>query len=118
MRYQALKDADRCFKEKWMDESMPNPHQVDMCIERMKNKHMGIFYRNLVNLRESTRFRYQDCIVDAGNNPEKAVLCVRNYISGIDADNNKLKSIVEEKCPKYFWDNRWSNELLNDAAFI
>ena len=68
----------------------------------MLNKHMGVFSRNLVELRESNRFRYQDCIVEAGNNVEKNVMCVRNYLTGIDADNAKLKSIVEENCSKYF----------------
>ena len=81
---------------------MPNPHQVEMCVERMKNRHMGTFYRNLVNLRESTRFKYQDCMVAAGNNMEKAVGCVDSYLNGIDADNVTLKSIVEAKCAKYF----------------
>jgi hypothetical protein len=56
----------------------------------------------LVNLRESTRFKYQDCMVAAGNNMEKAVGCVDSYLNGIDADNVTLKSIVEAKCAKYF----------------
>ena len=103
MRAAAMKDAAKnCFKDKWMDEAVPNPHQVEMCIERMQNRHMGVFYRNLVELRESTRYQYQDCIVDAGNNVEKAVFCVRNYLTGIDADNQKLKGIVERDCAKYF----------------
>ena len=92
MRFAALKEASKsCFKDKWMDDAMPNPHQVNMCVERIKNKHMGIFYRNLVNLRESQRYHFQDCIVDAGNDMEKAVYCVRDYLTGIDADNIKLK---------------------------
>ena len=54
MRYKAMKEAAaNCFKDKWMDEAMPNPHQVEMCRERVQNKHMGVFYRNLVSLRES-----------------------------------------------------------------
>ena len=59
MRAQAMKDtAANCFKDKWMDESFPNPHQVDMCKTRMVNKHMGHFYRNLVDLRESSGYKY------------------------------------------------------------
>ena len=102
MRAQAMKEAAAsCFKDKWMDEAMPNPHQVEMCQERVKNKHMGVFYRNLVSLRESNRYKYQDCTVAAGNNMEKAVYCVRDYLTGIDSDNATLKAIVEEKCSKY-----------------
>ncbi len=103
MRAAAMNDAvANCFKDKWMDDAMPNPHQVEMCRERMQNRHMGVFYRNLVNLRESNRYKYQDCVVDAGNNMEKAVFCVRDYLTGIDADNATLKATVEEKCSKYF----------------
>ena len=88
MRYKAMKDAAKgCFKDKWMDEAVPNPHQVEMCRERMQNKHMGIFYRNLVSLRESNQFKYQDCVVAAGNNVEQAVMCIRGYIAGLDNDN-------------------------------
>ena len=54
---------------------------------------MGVFYRNLVNLRESNAYKLHDCMGDAGNNMEKAVYCIRDYISGMDADNLKLKSI-------------------------
>uniref|UniRef100_A0A7S3MM65 Uncharacterized protein n=1 Tax=Favella ehrenbergii TaxID=182087 RepID=A0A7S3MM65_9SPIT len=102
MRHAAMKEAAAsCFKDKWMDEAVPNPHQVNMCVEKVKNKHMGLFYRNLVNVRESNRYKYQDCILAAGNNMEKSVYCVRDYLKGIDADNATLKSIVEEKCSKY-----------------
>ena len=69
----------------------------------MKNRHMGVFYKNLVNLRESTKYRYADCLIEAGNNPEKAVLCIRGYLSGMDADNVTLTNIVEQNCGKYFW---------------
>lgn len=103
MRMQAMKEtAASCFKEKWMDEAFPNPHQVEMCRERMQNKHMGHFYRNMVNLRESNKYRYQDCVKEASNNLEGAVLCVRNYITGIDADNATLKGLVEANSAKYF----------------
>ena len=62
---------------------------------------MGIFYRNLVNLRESNTYRLADCMNVAGNNMEKTVYCIRGYISGLDEDNQKLKIIVEEKCSQY-----------------
>ena len=59
MRVKAMHEAAAsCFKDKWMDEAMPNPHQVEMCQQRVLNKHMGYFYSNLTNMRESTRYRY------------------------------------------------------------
>lgn len=68
MKAKAMQEAAKnCFKDKWMDEAVPNPHQVEMCIEKTKNKHMGYFYRNLVNLRESNSYRFTDCQKEAGN---------------------------------------------------
>ena len=70
----------------------------------MQNRHMGTFYRNLVNLRESSKYRYGDCLVAAGNDIEKAALCIRGYLSNMDADNVTLTNIVEQNCSKYFWE--------------
>ena len=63
---------------------------------------MGHFLRNLVDLRESSNYKYQDCVVDAGNNLEKAVWCVRGYLMDIDSDNVLLKARVESESAKYF----------------
>jgi hypothetical protein len=88
MRYKVMKDAAaNCFKDKWMDEAYPNPHQVELCKTRMENRHMGHFYQNMIDLRESSSYKYKDCVVDAGNNLEKAVFCVRGYLTDIDSDN-------------------------------
>ena len=91
MRAQAMKDtAANCFKDKWMDDSVPNPHQVELCSKRMEHRHLGFFYQNLINMRESTKYRYMDCTKAAGNNLEKATVCIRDYLRGIDADNVAL----------------------------
>ena len=77
MQMAAMKDAAaNCFKDKWMDEAFPNPHQVEMCRERMLNKHMGHFYRTLVNLRESSMYKNKDCVENSGNNMWQAVDCI------------------------------------------
>ncbi len=36
------------------------------------------------------RFKYQDCIVNANNNIERAVFCVRDYVKGVQDDNLKI----------------------------
>lgn len=103
--------VENCFKDKWMDEAFPNPHQVEMCSQRMQNKHMGHFYRNMVNIRESNKYKYMECVKTAENNYIDAVKCVRNYISGIDADNVTLKSLVEANSAKYFWADLETNMI-------
>lgn len=53
------------------------------------------------NHRDSGRFRYQDCIVEANNNVEKAVYCVRDYIKAIKEDNDKMVDIFKKEYAKY-----------------
>ena len=45
----------------------------------------------------------QECQVDAGNDLEKAVYCVRAYIQGIKDDNEKIISFTKENFAKHFW---------------
>ena len=102
--------AATCFKTKWMDDAYPNPHQVDICKQKADNKQMGEFWRTMVNLRESNRYKYQDCIVEAGNDAKEAVLCIRNYLTGIDADNATLttKFLWKVKPQPLFVLNDWA----------
>ena len=103
MRAAAIKDSlKNCYKDRWMDDADPNPHAVAACEERMKNRHMGVFYRNLVNLRDSTAFKYKDCLKAAENDVNASMLCIRDYLAGIDADNVTLTGIVESQCSKYY----------------
>lgn len=91
LRAQSMRNAAaNCFKDKWMDDAYPNPHQVDRCKTRTDNKQMGDFWRTLENVRESNRYRYQECLVSAGNSPEESVYCVRNYLKGLDDGNAAL----------------------------
>lgn len=83
-----------------MDDAYPNPHQIDICKEKVDNKQMGEFWRTLVNLRESNRYIYQDCVVEAGNDAKEAVLCIRNYLTRIDADNVTLANKFQWKLLK------------------
>ena len=83
-----------------MDDAYPNPHQIDICKEKVDNKQMGDFWRTLVNLRESNRYIYQDCVVEAGNDAKEAVLCIRNYLTRIDADNVTLANKFQWKLLK------------------
>ena len=63
---------------------------------------MGHFYRNMVDLRESSKYKYMDCMVAAGNNIQKSVHCIRGYLVDIDNDNAMLKARVEAQSSKYF----------------
>ena len=104
MRAEGMQNAaQNCFKDKWMDEGFPNPHQVEMCTTKALNKNMGDWLRKMTNVRESNRYKYQDCMKDAHNNMEKAVFCVRGYISGIDEDNRVLVDHMKTNGAKYLW---------------
>lgn len=86
-----LKDvAANCYKDKWMAESFTNPEQIDLCRDLKREKYFGKFEDKLHNLRDSTRFHYQECQVDAGNNLNKALVCMRRYLQNMEADNESL----------------------------
>ena len=85
MKARAMQNAAAsCYKEKWMDDAYPNPHQIDMCKTRTENKQMGEFWRTLENERESNYFKYTDCLRAAGNSASDNVICIRNYLTGLD----------------------------------
>ena len=48
------------------------------------------------NLRDSSRFRFQDCSNEANNNIMKFVTCIRDYESAIKRDNETLLRFVKE----------------------
>ena len=70
-----------CYKERHLSESAPNYEQILNCKENEHAKIFSKFQQMYANHRDSGRFRFQDCIVEANNNVEKAVYCVRNYIT-------------------------------------
>ena len=73
-----------------MSDDAPNPEQVDVCKNRVHERVFGKFYKQMANVRDSNRFRMQDCVVDAGNDLIKAIYCVRNYNQGMLKDNDDL----------------------------
>ena len=91
----------KCYQEKHLSDSAPNYEQILVCKEAERNKVFSKFETMMVNHRDSTRFRFQDCIFDANNNVEKAVLCVRGYIKGIQQDNDKMVEQFKKDYAKY-----------------
>ncbi len=79
--------TSQCYKARWMEESFTNWEQINLCKAEAYEKHFGKFNEALQKHRDSTKFKFQDCDVEAGNNIEKAVICVRNYLKGMEEDN-------------------------------
>lgn len=102
MQAAMLKDISKnCYKEKWMAPTFTNQEQIDICTEAKRVKHFGKFEDELHNRRDSTRFQFQDCLVDAGNDVESSVKCIRGYLSGMESDNKALHQFVSENFSKY-----------------
>ena len=79
-----LRDISKnCYKEKHMAETFTNMEQINLCKALKKEKYMGQFNEKVHNVRDSTRFRYQDCVFEAENNIEKATDCIKNYLTGM-----------------------------------
>lgn len=84
-----------CYKARWMEESFTNWEQINLCKAEAYNKFFGKFNDALQKHRDSTKFKFQDCDVQAGNNVEKAVVCVRSYLKGMEQDNEKLLAFAK-----------------------
>lgn len=94
--------TSQCYKARWMEESFTNWEQINLCKAEAYEKHFGKFNEALKKHRDSTKFKYQDCDVEAGNNIEKAVICVRNYLQGMQEDNEKLLAFAKQNYSSYF----------------
>ena len=97
-----LRDISKnCYQDRHMSESFTNYEQINLCKEEKRTKYFGKFEDRLANLRDSNRFKYQDCSIAAGNDIVKSVYCVRDFIQGIQDDNDSLVHFVKENYPKY-----------------
>ena len=98
-----LKDVtSNCYQARWMEQSFTNWEQINLCKAEMQTKYLGKFTDALQQYRDSTKFRFQECDVAAGNNVEKAVQCVRGYLRGMEQDNDKLVELAKQNLAGYF----------------
>ena len=93
MQVEYLQNAVKnCYKQKWLrDDGLTNLEAIMVCKEAERAKVFSRFERMYSSHRDSGRFKFQDCLFEAGNNPEKAVLCVRDYVRGVKDDNEKMQ---------------------------
>ena len=84
------KVSSQCYKEKHMADDVPNPEQVNVCKDRIHSKMFGGFFQRLANVRDSNRFRYTDCLFEAGNDIEMAGNCIAHHLKAYDRDNKDL----------------------------
>lgn len=66
---------------------MPNEPQVELCHKETYDKFFSKWEQELVAVRDSNKFRFADCVKQAGNNPIEAVFCGRNFNKQMKADN-------------------------------
>ena len=91
MYVEYLSNAQKnCYKDKHISDDFTNLEQILLCKRLERQSIFGTFTKMLVNYRDGSRFKYQDCIVDANNNAEKAVHCIRGYITDMGIDNDKM----------------------------
>lgn len=55
------------------------------------------------------KFKFQDCLSNAGNEVETALGCVTSHMQAISDDNKKMTQLFKRDFPQYFWR---TNELL------
>ena len=101
--------SKNCFKDKHIQDSNTNLEQIVLCRENEREKVFEKFDHMLTSHRDSSRFKFQDCIFEANNNVEEAVYCIRGYIQNIKQDNDNMVAAFNKDYAKYLWmTNRWS----------
>lgn len=84
-----------------MDPGFTNMEQINLCKDLKYEKYFGKFDDMLHKVRDSTRFRYQDCIVEAGNDYPKAKQCITGYLDGMRTDNEVLVAFGQKEFGKF-----------------
>ena len=91
------KVSSTCYKEKHMADDVPNSEQVSLCHNRVHERIFGKFLQRVGNVRDSNRFKYTDCLIDANNDIKKAQACITNYIKTMDKDNEDLVTFFQSQ---------------------
>ena len=92
---------EKCYKEKHMSDAMPNYVKIDECKNLERQKIFSKFDKFVHQTRESSKFRYQDCLYEANNNIDAAISCIENYLSALNTDNLKITAQFKVDYPKY-----------------
>ena len=88
MQVEYLRNANKnCYQEKHLDDTFTNYEQINLCKALERQKLFGKFESNMHKVRDSSQFKYQDCMIDANNNMDRALGCIGTYLTDILTDN-------------------------------
>ena len=90
-----------CYKDRHVQDANTNLAQINLCKENEREKVWSKFDKMYENTRDSSRFRFQDCIFEANNNVEQAVYCVRDYVKSVQTDNDTMVENFKKDFSKY-----------------
>ncbi|CDW79050.1 UNKNOWN [Stylonychia lemnae] len=93
--------AKNCYQEKHLDDHFPNLQQVELCRELERQKIMGKFEKYHALARDSSKFKYQDCIFAANNNLNRAIACIEEYVDNTKNDNNIIAAQFKIDYPNF-----------------
>ena len=65
--------AEQCYPDKWMSQTFSNEEQINICKQDVHDRVFGKLEAYQNGFRDSSRFRFQDCETNAGNNIVKFV---------------------------------------------
>lgn len=94
--------SNECYPDKWMNADMPNEPQVSLCRQETREKFYGKWEHEVNATRDSTRFRFADCVKGAENNAitirEK---CPIDFLRQTREDNATLVSFFKANYSAY-----------------
>jgi hypothetical protein len=72
--------SKNCYQDKWMREDAPNEPQVQLCRQETYEKFYAKWQNELVATRDSSKFRFADCVRGANGNVFEVVHCGERYM--------------------------------------
>ena len=79
-----------CYAEKHMDPTFTNSEQIELCRSQMHANHWQKFATTVENARDSTAFRFTDCMAEVGNSLEGNIKCINQFVSDSKADHDVI----------------------------
>ena len=93
--------VQNCYQDRHMAVDFTNVPQINQCKEQTHERVMGQFFKDVYAVRDSSKIVYSQCLLETGNNVEKGLACVQQYLVNMQIDNDTLCQKFAKDYPQY-----------------
>ena len=92
----------KCYPERHLSEDFPNLQQINLCRDLERQRVLGKFFSASDAIRDSSLFKFQDCVHEANQSIESGLNCIHQYVNDTKEDNQKIIEAFRRDYPKFF----------------